>query len=379
MKFERKTRETRRLTTFVSHVAAVLVLRKRLLAAFCACLLNGCLAPGASSAESLRDTFDRVKSSVVVVETKQRALSQRPSRRSESRFVDVAGLGSGVVVKVGDKVAVFTAAHVVQTADEVSVRFADKSVSPASVATSTPSADVALLELDEIPRNVRPVKLGNSEAVEVGDRVFVVGAPHGLTHTLTVGYIGARRRSNQIVGSMAYMELFQTDAAINAGNSGGPMFNADGEVIGIVSHILTHSGGFEGLGFAVTSNVARQLLIDEPILWSGVDTYLVRDDLARVFNLPQAEGLLVQRVAERSPGEALGLRAGTLHAQIGDEKLLVGGDIVLAVAGETIRADPVALQTIRARLRELKDNETLTVKILRGGKVTELSSRRGDL
>ena len=112
------------------------------------------------------------------------------------------------------------------------------------------------------------------------------------------------------------------------------MFNLAGEVIGIVSHIVSKSGGSEGLGFVVTSNMARRLLFDEPSVWNGLEGYLLAGDVARAFNIPpRRTGLLVQRVAENSPAEQLGLRGGSLPARIGDEYLLLGGDVILAVDG----------------------------------------------
>jgi S1-C subfamily serine protease len=148
--------------------------------------------------------------------------------------------------------------------------------------------------------------------VQIGEQVFVVGAPLGITHTLTVGHLSARHKPNATFSGMLTAEFFQTDAAINRGNSGGPMFDLKGEVIGIVSSILSQSGGSDGLGFAATSNIARRLLLDEPSVWSGLDGYLLIGEAARAFNLPVGfeAGLLVQRVALGSPADQLGVRGG---------------------------------------------------------------------
>ncbi len=134
-------------------------------------------------------------------------------------------------------------------------------------------------------------------------RSLVVGAPYGLKHTLTVGHISGRRIFDDRIGSMNATEFLQTDAAINSGNSGGPMFNLAGEVVGVVNNIMSKSGGFEGLGFATTSKLARQLLLDHKMFWSGLDGLIIEGDLARALNLPQTAGFLVQRVAKgRPPG-----------------------------------------------------------------------------
>jgi S1-C subfamily serine protease len=196
----------------------------------------------------------------------------------------------------------------------------------------------------------------------------------GISHTLTVGYISARRTPNATFGGIAPTEFFQTDAAINQGNSGGPMFNMKGEVIGIVSHIVSRSGGSEGLGFVVTSNMARRLLFDEVSVWSGLEGYLLTGDLARAFNIPLwGSGLLVQRVAEGSTAERLGLQGGSLPARIGDEILLLGGDVILAVDGIGF-GDPRAYENIRRHLIEARTGGSgLHVTVLRAGETIELA------
>jgi S1-C subfamily serine protease len=225
---------------------------------------------------------------------------------------------------------------------------------------------------------VIPAKLGDSDAVDVGDQIFVVGAPLGMGHTLTVGHVSARRAPNATFGSLASAELFQTDAAINQGNSGGPMFNLDGEVIGIVSHIVSRSGGSEGLGFAVTSNAARTLVIDEPSVWTGLEGFLLTEVFAEAFNLPQGTaGLLVQRVADGSPAQRFGLRAGSVPIAVGDNRLLIGGDIILAVEGISLGTVD-AYESIRRRLIERRaGGEQIRVTVLRRGETFDLTAAVG--
>jgi S1-C subfamily serine protease len=240
------------------------------------------------------------------------------------------------------------------------------------VASDT-AADVALLQLERVPPQIAPARLGDSDKAEVGDQVFIIGAPLGITHTLTVGHVSARRQPKAIYGGLVATELFQTDAAINRGNSGGPMFDLHGNVIGIVSHMLSVSGGSEGLGFVVTSNMARRLLLEEHSVWHGLDGYLITPELAHAFNLPKA-GLLVQRVAHGSPAERLGLRGGRYSVTIENEQLLIGGDVIVAVEGITL-ADPDAYERVRRRLVEVRTSgDLIHLSVIRDGELNELTA-----
>jgi len=322
----------------------------------------------AQTTQTLAEVFKRVDPAVVEIHTKETDLPVVPMGQP----VSVGGLGSGVLISPDGKI--LTAAHVVQTADAIEVEFLTGETLRARVLSSEPSADVALLQLEKAPRAPFVAKIGDSDAVEIGAPVFVVGAPLGASHTLTVGYISARRKPNATLSGMSRAEFFQTDAAINQGNSGGPLFNMQGEVIGIVSHILSHSGGSEGLGFAVTSKVARQLL-EQKSFWSGLGGFMLSGDMAQVFNLPPpGVGLLVQRVAAGSPAERLGLKAGTTRASIGDEDLVVGGDIILAVLGISL-SQPSALTVIRQKITDAQPNDPIDVTVLRGGKVITLTAK----
>lgn len=334
---------------------------------FMSVLLCGVFSAQAQT-DQLRTVFKRVDGSVVVILTKSEQVVTGP----RMQLASLPGLGSGVLISGDGKV--MTAAHVVQTAVAIKVEFASGEIVGARVLTSEPAADVALLQLERVPKNAVVAKLGDSDAAEVGDQVFIIGAPIGMSHTLTVGHISARRNPNTFYSGMSRSEFFQTDAAINEGNSGGPMFNMAGEVIGIVSHIVSKSGGFEGLGFVVTSGLARRLLLERNPFWSVVQGYLLTGDLARVFNVPQKAGLLVQRIASRSPAAQLGLRPGTLTAVIEGEPLIVGGDIILEVQGIPIVEEGASRTVIRERLTSLRSGEKITVTVLRNGQKEELST-----
>lgn len=323
--------------------------------------------PAASEAQSLGEVFKRVNSSVVIIRTKEREVA------ADGRGpVSVPGLGSGVLISTDGKV--LTAAHVVHTADTITVEFLGGAVVGARVVSSEPQADVSLLQLERVPPGAFVATLADSDAVEVGDRIFIVGAPYGIGHTLTVGHISARHKPNTVYSGMALAEFFQTDAAINQGNSGGPMFNMAGEVIGIVSHIISKSGGFEGLGFVVTSNMARRLLLEQKSFWTGLDGYVLSGDLAKAFNVPQPVGLLVQRVAEGSPAAAMGLRAGTMKATIDGRAITVGGDIILQVQGIPVD-DHGAYERIQERLGRLHPGALVTITVLREGRQLQLTGQ----
>ena len=327
------------------------------------------LLPAPSHAQQVAQLFKKVSPSVVLVLTLERGMSPNPA----VGLTTIPGLGSGVLISADGKI--MTAAHVVQTADKVAVQFVDGKRYAAHVVASSLRADVALLQLDQFPVALSPAPVGNSDSLDIGEEIIVIGAPYGLDHSLTVGHISGRMPADLVV-SGGPMEMLQTDAAINQGNSGGPMFNMKGEVVGIVSRILTQSGGFEGIGFAISSNVASRVLLTAKSFWSGIDGVLLHDTLAAVFNLPQPAGFLVQQVAARSPAALLGLQPGTVRARIGSDEMLVGGDIILGVSGIPIAPNNSSLEQIQNSLSQLRVGDTLKVSVLRGGRVVRLFAVR---
>jgi len=321
-----------------------------------------------AAATSLGDLFERVNPAVGVIKTVRRELSHKP----EDKFTSVYGLGSGVLI--GDDGKMLTAAHVVHTADAVSVEFVNGEKIPARVIGSFPSADIAMIELERMPTDIAPVALGDSDLVKPGDEVMVIGAPYGLSHTLTAGHISGRHSTRDAINELVEVEILQSDAAVNRGNSGGPMFNMQGEVVGIVSHILSKSGGFEGISFAVAANVAKKLLVDQPTRWGGVDGMLIRGPLAAILNVPQPAGYLVQRVADGSGGARLGLKMGYLEISVEDQPIIVGGDIVLEMDGIQVTEDPRSMIKIIKQIQARGAGETVTAKVLRAGQVIELQT-----
>lgn len=325
--------------------------------------------PTPARAQSVVSAFQRVNGSVVLVRAKGKDLTAASGSSVLVKFNEV---GSGVLISGDGKV--LTAAHVVQIADEITVQFVDGRTETAHVVASEPHADVALLQLARVPAGFKPAPLGDSNKVQVGEQVLIVGAPYGIAHTLTVGHVSGRHKPNTIYAEIPLAEFLQTDAAINQGNSGGPMFNLNGEVIGIVSHIVSKTGGFEGLGFVVSSNMVRQLVVDKRPFWSGATWFQVSGDLAEYLNLPQPFGLLVEEVAERSPAKAIGLRPSRAVARLDGKDFPLGGDIVLAAMG--IRLDDAAsFQRVHERWSQLRPGDEMTFKVFRAGRVIELKGR----
>lgn len=327
------------------------------------------LAPCVNAASSLERRYAQVDSAVVVLRTVGRDV-----RASEGavREVAAAGLGSGVLVD--DAGHVVTAAHVVQTADQVEAHFSDGTVVGARVVASSPDHDLALLELERVPTGARPVKLADSDDVAIGEQVFVVGAPYGIAHSMSVGYISGRHQVGEDGAAVGPFraEVFQTDAAINQGNSGGPMFNLDGEVVGIVSYILTRSGGFDGIGFVVTSNTAQEVLFENPMFWSGLGGVFVSGPLADALNLGYQSGFLVQKVAKGSISEKLGLRPGRLPVTIAKRTINLGGDVIVSVNGT--RLTPETISDVRASMARMAPGDRVALRVLRAGNFVDLTA-----
>jgi serine protease Do len=326
-----------------------------------AALLVGSTAPAA--AQTVGEVFRKVAPSVVVI----RAVGRDVGTGGATTFLET---GSGVLISSDGKV--MTAAHVVHGVDEITVEVVGGETVKARVVASEPAADLSLIQLERVPKGAVVAKLANSDTVRVGDQVVVVGAPYGLSHALSVGWISARWAPNTVYRSMPLAEFFQTDAVINTGNSGGPIFAMSGDVIGIVSHNISKSGGSEGLGFVVTVNTARQLLLEKRSFWSGLEGQLLTDRQADILNLPSRRlGYIVKTVAKGSPAEGAGLRGGATTAVIDGETLAVGGDIILSVEGIDVTGPN--LPKIRDAMNRLQTGRPFKASVLRAGQIVELT------
>src|SRR5881296_1700855 len=319
--------------------------------------------PAWAQSQSLDDLFNRVSPTVVVV-------------RSKGRDVSAAGIirfnetGSGVLISSDGRV--MTAAHVVNGMDEITVEGIAGEVVRAKLLSANAAADVALLQLERVTAAMRVARLGDSDAVRVGEQVMVVGAPYGLAYSMSVGWISARWAPNTIFPDMPLAEFFQTTATINTGNSGGPLFNMAGEVIGIVSQNISKSGGSEGLGFVVTSKSARTLLVPRKVFWGALQGMLLTGRLATIFNVPAPAAFLVKTVAQGSLAWNMGLQGGDRIVTIGGREMALGGDIILSVDGIPVVSED-NIEKIRNRLAGAPLGTPFKMSVLRAGKVVELT------
>ncbi len=322
-------------------------------------------APSPGEGESLHDAYSRVSTSVVVI----RSRGQEVTEEGTIKFKEI---GSGVLISPDGKVA--TAAHVVQTMENITVEFLGEEPVAARVIASEQWADISILQVSVVPRDATVAKLADSDPVRVGDSVFIVGAPYGLSYSLSEGIVSARWAPNTVTKDFPLAEFFQTDAVINTGNSGGPMFTRAGELIGIVSHNITKSGGSEGLGFVVTANTVKSLLVERKRGWFGVDLMLVSGAMAQALNVPQSGGFLVKQVVKDSAGGRLGLKGGDRIGIVEGQHIVVGGDILLSVQGITFASADDRTKVLKA-LETLKVGDDLRVTVFRGNKIVELTTK----
>ncbi|WP_319502396.1 trypsin-like peptidase domain-containing protein [uncultured Draconibacterium sp.] len=330
-------------------------------------LLLSCLT---SVAQSFADLVAEVNQSVVTIQVLQK---RNTGLGNPNGYTDDHGMGSGVLV--GEKkIYILTAAHVVADASKIQVVFADGTSSEATIRRIDQTADVALLQLTEVAAHIPPAKIGDSDAMRIGDDIFIIGNPLGLEHSVSRGIISGKHVEKNEINNNRSQEFFQTDASINKGNSGGPMFNMQGEVVGIVSSILSFSGGFEGLGFAATSSITKEILLQTGRIWFGTNVIPMSAEFCNIFNIPQEGALMVQAVVENSPAYFMGLKGGYVKMTIGKMEILAGGDVIL-------QFDDIPLDSIENitrfydYLNSMKSGQNYTVKILRNGEIKHLSWR----
>jgi serine protease Do len=278
-------------------------------------------------------------------------------------------LGSGFIID--DSGVVVTNHHVVKKADQVSVVLQDDTKLEAEIVGSDPKTDLAVLKV-ETARDLPQVDWGNSETAEIGDWVLAIGNPFGLGGSVTAGIVSARGRA---INAGPYSRFIQTDTAINRGNSGGPLFDTDGEVIGVNTAILSPSGGNVGVGFALPSKVARPIVAELRETgevtrgWLGVSVQPLTGQLAEGLDLPMDEGALIGNVTPGSPADQAGLARGDVVTGFEGEPVESPRDL----AWKTSQSDPGA----RVQLTLRRDGEAIT-RTVELGELSQQTAARGD-
>ena len=324
---------------------------------------------------SYADIVEQVSPAVVTIRTEARVRAARQFPFMEDpffrRFFGIPeqqspellrrGLGSGVIISTDGYI--LTNFHVIDGAEQIEIALKDRRTADAKVIGSDAPSDLAVLKIDEA--NLSPLALADSDKVQIGDVVLAVGNPLGIGQTVTMGIISAKGRSTGLSNG-SFEDFLQTDAPINQGNSGGALVNSDGALIGINSQILSPSGGSIGIGFAIPSNMAREVF--EQLVKSGsvrrghlgIGVQLVTEDIARSIGLQNVRGVIISQVDAGGAAERAGLKRG---------------DVILALNGNTV-TDP---NTFRNNIASTPPGSTVTIRILREGNEQELKATLGEL
>jgi S1-C subfamily serine protease len=288
-------------------------------------------------------------------------------------------LGSGFVIdKAGH---VVTNYHVIEGARSVDVSFSNNESMRARIVGTDPSTDIAVLQVDAHSRALTPLPLGDSDSVHVGDSVVAIGNPFGLERTVTAGIVSALQRVIQAPNAYSIDHVIQTDAALNKGNSGGPLLDAEGSVIGVNSQIQSESGsgGNVGVGFAVPINTVRTVAAQivksghAEHAFLGVKVQAVTPDVARLFRLRAGHGLLVASVQPGSAAAKAGLRAGTHQVTDAGETYPLGGDLIVAADGVRLSS----LDQLRDVISNKQPGDRLALEIWRGDQNVTLGVKLG--
>jgi S1-C subfamily serine protease len=321
---------------------------------------------------SVQDIYQRVGPGVVQI------TATSDTQANGSLGGEQQALGSGFVIdKAGH---IVTNYHVVEGAAEVDVSFSNGDRVRASIVGTDPSSDIALLQVDMAPGALTPIELGDSDRVNVGDPVVAIGNPFGLDRTVTAGIVSAIQREIQAPNGFPIDHVIQTDAAINHGNSGGPLLDAQGRVIGVNSQI--QGGGVDGnvgVGFAVPINtvkqVAAQLMETGKVerAFLGIEMQTITPEAASALHLPVDTGVLVATVRPGSPAAAAGLEGGDSSTVVDGESWVLGGDVIVKADGKTVESDDQLREIVLSK----KPGDTLALEINRNGQTMTITATLG--
>jgi S1-C subfamily serine protease len=296
--------------------------------------------------------------------------------------VPVEGAGSGFVID--PRGYILTNYHVVAGAQSLEVVLGDRSKYAAKFVGADQRNDIALIKIDPKGKQLTALPLGDSSKLQVGQKVLAIGDPFGFQSTLTTGVVSALGRTVQTSETTLIDEAIQTDASINRGNSGGPLINTHGEVIGINSAIYTPTGTTAGIGFAIPINtaklIANDLMTEGRVrrAYLGVQTIPVGGWLAEALDLPVQEGLLVEQATKGGPAAAAGVRGGDRAAQAGMRRIYIGGDVIVAIDGQKVGNQ----FDVNVILNRKRPGDTISLTVYRGAKKMDipvkLSERDGN-
>jgi putative serine protease PepD len=292
--------------------------------------------------------------------------------------VPVEGAGSGFVID--PRGYILTNFHVVQEAQSIEVVLGDQTRYPAKFIGADQRNDVAMIKIEPKGKPLVALTLGDSSKLQVGQKVLAIGNPFGFQSTLTTGVVSALGRNVQTSQTTLIDEAIQTDAAINRGNSGGPLINSHGEVIGINSAIYTPSGTTAGIGFAIPVNTAKRIAHDLMTegkvrqAFLGAQTLEVNEWLAGALDLPVREGLMVEVVTRGGPAAAAGLHGGDREAMAGMRRIAIGGDVIVAIDGQKIANQ----FDLNVALNRKRPGDTVSVTVYRGGKKMDVPVKLGE-
>jgi putative serine protease PepD len=312
----------------------------------------------ASDASSINEIYQRANRGVVEVTVSGSAETPLGEQRRQ-------GLGSGFVYD--DEGRIITNQHVVDGASAVSVRFWNGQTYDAEVVGSDASTDLAVLDVDAPASLLHPIALGDSSRVEIGDIVVAIGSPFGLEQTVTSGIVSALHRTMTAPNNFSINDTIQTDAAINHGNSGGPLLNGQGRVIGVNAQIESDSGGNDGVGFAIPSNTVRSIASQLVETGEVEHAYLgvgVQEIPASVAEeLDSVEGVALTEVRGDTPAARAGLRAATGSRLVDGQSYPTGADVITAIDGRAVTSSEELQSTIDAK----QPGDTVSITYVRDG------------
>lgn len=322
----------------------------------------------AGSTMSVNEIYERSAPGVVQI-----------NATSDSASTGQQALGSGFVIdKAGH---IVTNYHVVQGADEVTVGFSNQDTVKAEIVGTDPSTDIAVLRVETSANALRPLPLGDSDKLVVGDEVVAIGNPFGLDRTATSGIVSALQRLITAPNRFTIDHVIQTDAPINRGNSGGPLIDAYGKVIGVNTQIETGgaASGNVGIGFAVPSNTVKDVVaqilrtgrVDHAYL--GISGNTLTKDLAQTYNLPVESGVIVEKVTKGSGAEKAGLESGETQVVVAGETYVLGGDIIVSAGGRPI----ASIEQLRDVVSAHKPGDKIEIVVYNDSKKTSVTVTLG--